>query len=97
MGVREQASYGVGTVPLGVGDVVLFFTDGLFEVVGADQEPFGEEQLRRAVVDRIDFPAGRMCDDLVSEVIRYSGGRGFADDVCLVGMEFLGAGSDLAG
>ncbi|MFO0877040.1 MAG: fused response regulator/phosphatase [Gemmataceae bacterium] len=97
MGVSEQASYGVGTVPLGVGDVVLFFTDGLFEVVGADQEPFGEEQLRRAVVDRIDFPAGRMCDDLLSEVIRYSGGRGFADDVCLVGMEFLGAGSDLAG
>jgi sigma-B regulation protein RsbU (phosphoserine phosphatase) len=90
LGVRDQASYPVAQTQLGNGDVLLLFTDGLFEVVGADLEPFGEDQLREAVARRLHLPAGKMFDEVLGEVIRYSAGRGFADDVCLVGMEVRG-------
>lgn len=90
LGVRDQPGYAVSEVSLGRSDMVLMFTDGLFEVVGADHEPFGEEQLRQAVAARLHLPTGPLLDDLLTEVIRYSAGRGFADDVCLVGMELRG-------
>jgi sigma-B regulation protein RsbU (phosphoserine phosphatase) len=90
LGVRDEAAYPVAEASLGRADMLLMFTDGLFEVVGADQEPFGEEQLRKAVQCRIDLPAGQLFDDLLTEVLRYSAGRGFADDVCLVGVELIG-------
>jgi phosphoserine phosphatase RsbU/P len=96
LGVRDQAAYAVAETTLARGDVLMLFTDGLFEVVGADSEPFGEEQLRLAVLRRLDLPAGRMFDDVLGEVIRYSAGRGFADDVCLVGMEVRGIGGEQA-
>jgi phosphoserine phosphatase RsbU/P len=91
LGVRDQASYPVATTSLARGDMLMLFTDGLFEVVGADHEPFGEEQLRLAVGRRLHLAAGPLFDDLLSEVLRYSAGRGFADDVCLVGVELSGA------
>lgn len=97
LGVRDQASYAVASTTLTRGDVLLMFTDGLYEVVGADQEPFGEEQLRQAILRRLHLPPGRMFDEVLTEVIRYSGGRGFADDVCLVGMEVVSTGDDRAG
>ncbi|MFO0846637.1 MAG: SpoIIE family protein phosphatase [Gemmataceae bacterium] len=90
LGVRDQPVYPVAGTDLARSDMVLLFTDGLFEVVGADHEPFGEEQLRQAVASRTHLSAGPLFDDLLTEVLRYSAGRGFADDVCLVGVELVG-------
>lgn len=91
LGVRDQAGYPVAETSLARADMLMLFTDGLFEVVGADHEPFGEEQLRLAVQRRLNLPPGALFDDLLTEVIRYSAGRGFADDVCLVAVELIGA------
>jgi sigma-B regulation protein RsbU (phosphoserine phosphatase) len=91
LGVRDQASYAVSTASLAQGDLVVLFTDGLFEAIGPDQEPYGEERLRLAVERRLHLPTSRMFDELLAEVQQYTAGHGFADDVCLVGME-LAAG-----
>jgi sigma-B regulation protein RsbU (phosphoserine phosphatase) len=87
LGVRDQAEYVVGQTTLSVGDLIVLFTDGVFEVTGADQQPYGEERLLEAVRQRIGLPAGRLFDELLSEVQRFAGDKGFADDVCLLGME----------
>ncbi len=87
LGVRDQASYSVSRTSLAPGDLLVLFTDGLFEAAGPDQEPYGEERLRRAVERRLQLPTGRLFDELLAEVQDYTQGRGFADDVCLVGME----------
>src|SRR5262245_28172866 len=97
LGVRDHASYAVGSTTLAKGDVLLLFTDGLYEVVGADEEPFGEELLREAALKRLELSAGRLCDEILSEILRFSEGNGFADDVCLVGMEVVSTGNDCAG
>jgi sigma-B regulation protein RsbU (phosphoserine phosphatase) len=87
LGVREQASYAVSTATLKRGDLVVLFTDGLFEAPGPDQEHYGEERLRQAVERRRNLPTGRLFDEVLAEVQAFTAGRGFADDVCLVGME----------
>jgi hypothetical protein len=35
----------------------------------------------------MNLPLAKMFDDLLAEVLEFSGGAGFADDVCLLGME----------
>jgi sigma-B regulation protein RsbU (phosphoserine phosphatase) len=87
LGVRQQAEYAVGQAALDVDDLVVLFTDGLFEVTGAEHQPYGEERLLEAVRQRIGMPAGRLFDELLVDVQRFAGDKGFADDVCLLGME----------
>jgi serine phosphatase RsbU (regulator of sigma subunit) len=70
-----------------VDDLIVLLTDGVFEVTGADQQPYGEERLLEAVRQRIGLPAGRLFDELLGEVQRFGEDKGFADDVCLLGME----------
>jgi sigma-B regulation protein RsbU (phosphoserine phosphatase) len=87
LGVRDQASYSVSSVSLVRGDLLVLFTDGVYEATAPDQEPYGEERLRLAVERRLRLPTGRIFDEVLAEVQQYTAGRGFADDVCLVGME----------
>jgi sigma-B regulation protein RsbU (phosphoserine phosphatase) len=94
LGVRDQATYTSAAVALAQGDLLILFTDGVFEATGADQEPFGEQRLEAAVRSRMTLPAGRMFDELLAEVQQFSGGRGFADDVCVVGLEVRAMGRE---
>jgi sigma-B regulation protein RsbU (phosphoserine phosphatase) len=87
LGVREQAVYSMAQVNVAAGDLVVLFTDGVYEGVGPNQEPYGEERLLEAVRKRIELPPGRMFDELLGEVLQYTGSKGFADDVCLLGVE----------
>jgi sigma-B regulation protein RsbU (phosphoserine phosphatase) len=89
LGVRAQAAYTTASTFLNRGDLLVLFTDGVFDVTGIDQEPFGEGRLEEAVRRRLNLPAGRLFDELLTEIHQFSGGRGFADDVCLVGMEVI--------
>ena len=50
------------------GDVVLFFTDGLFEAVNEANMEFGEERLAVALARSCeDQPLQRLLDEVVSE------------------------------
>jgi sigma-B regulation protein RsbU (phosphoserine phosphatase) len=93
LGVRDQASYAVGRGQLAAADLLVLFTDGLFEVTGPDQEPFGEARLLEAVRRRLALPAGKLFDEVLAEVQQYAQGKGFADDVCLLGMEVRSLGA----
>ncbi len=68
-------------------DLVVLFTDGIYEVEGAGEEPFGQERLLDAVRRRICLPPAQLFGELLSEVQRYSLTGSFEDDVCLFGLE----------
>ena len=87
LGVFEDWEYATGKGSLAARDVVLLFTDGLFEVEGANDEHFGPDRLLEAVTRRVHIPAGRLLDDLLQEILQYSVRQQFSDDVCLVGVE----------
>jgi serine phosphatase RsbU (regulator of sigma subunit) len=87
LGLMEGARYQTGRSTLARRDLVMMFTDGLFEVDGADEKLFGEERLLGAVRRRIHLPAEQLFEELLEEVREYSLTSQFEDDICLLGME----------
>ncbi len=78
--------------PIAANDLVLLFTDGLFEVDSRDHHEYGQDRLLAAVRQRVRTPTERLMDQLLEEVQRFSGTRDFEDDVCLVGVEIARTG-----
>ena len=86
LGVLEEFVYPTCSRPLAVQDVIVLFTDGLYEVEGID-EAYDEERLVAAVRQRINLPTPDLFTELLDEIRQFSANGEFEDDVCLVGME----------
>jgi phosphoserine phosphatase RsbU/P len=90
LGLFPDALYPTAEFPLAAEDVVLLFTDGLFEVVDAGgEEDYGQERLLAATRQRIHLPLLGLCDELIAGVRAFSGATEFEDDICLLGMEMM--------
>ena len=87
LGLFEEPLYVSGQRNLDPGDVLLFFTDGLFEAVNEADVEFGEVRLAAALAQRRNHPVQRLLDGVVTEVERFTGAREFGDDVCVLAME----------
>jgi sigma-B regulation protein RsbU (phosphoserine phosphatase) len=93
LGVFEDSTYRTARQPLAARDVVVLFTDGLFEASGRTDEQYGQERLLVAVRQRMDLPPPALFDSLLADIQAFVGGsRGFVDDVCLVGVEAVRVG-----
>jgi len=90
LGLFEDAVYSNCRCELSPNDTVLLFTDGLFEVEGLNGEFYDYRRLVEAVNSRRELPAFQLCHEVIEEVQRFSAGRYFSDDVCLVAMECHG-------
>jgi sigma-B regulation protein RsbU (phosphoserine phosphatase) len=87
LGIFDDAEYHSSSCELWAGDILLLFSDGLFEVEGADGQYYDQPRLRRAVSQRAGLRADELCKQLVAEVQQFAATKGFADDVCLIAME----------
>lgn len=87
LGLFENAAYATGESTIIPGDLVMLFTDGLYEVEGLDQKLYTNEMLKDAVTRRAPLPASELFDELLAEIKTFALGQDFVDDVCLVGME----------
>ncbi len=86
LGVFSDAAYETASCRLAAGDLLLLFTDGLFEVKGTAGE-YGEERLLAAVQNCQNLPAGALFDEVLAEIRDFSARGEFEDDVCLLGVE----------
>ena len=68
----------------------MLFTDGLYEVQGANEELYSQQRLMVDVQHLLGQPAGNLFDNLLATIRTFSNDREFEDDVCLVGLEFTG-------
>jgi sigma-B regulation protein RsbU (phosphoserine phosphatase) len=89
LGLFEDAVYPTSQCRLSANDLVMLFTDGLYEVEGPGQQLYTHEMLLDAVRRRAKLPADELFDGLLAEIREFALGQDFADDVCLVGMEML--------
>jgi len=87
LGLFENAAYTTGESTIMPGDMIMLFTDGLYEVEGLDQKLYTNEMLKDAVTRRVQLPASELFDELLAEIKTFALGQDFVDDVCLVGME----------
>ncbi len=87
LGLFEGAVYPATQHPLNTGDLIMLFTDGLYDIEGPHQDRISPDWLLAEVRQRANCSAAELFDGLLSHIQALSGGAGFADDVCLVGME----------
>jgi sigma-B regulation protein RsbU (phosphoserine phosphatase) len=92
LGLFDDAVYANSHCELSPQDTLLLFTDGLFEVEGPGGDIYDYRRLLEAVNRRRELPAFQLCQEVIEEVERFSEGRHFSDDVCLVAMEVNLAG-----
>jgi phosphoserine phosphatase RsbU/P len=88
LGIFADAEYQDFSCELREGDTVLLFTDGLFEISGNNSQFFDQEGLLKCVRERIDLKGEELCRQLVEKVQQFADGEEFADDVCLIALEF---------
>ena len=84
LGCLEEFSYKEASYPLGPGDILLIFSDGISESTNADDEEFGEERIARILAANREAPAASIIDAIVREVREFSGDTTQRDDMTLL-------------
>lgn len=87
---EDPPPYQTSETTIAPGDFLMLFTDGLYEVQGANEELYSQQRLLVDVKHLLGQPAGALFDNLLETIRTFSTDREFEDDVCLVGMEFHG-------
>ena len=94
LGLIEDAVYQTSSTVLSPKDLVMLFTDGLYEVQGANSEFYTQALLTQAVQQHAQETASEIFDQLMHDIRGFSHDHEFTDDVCLVGMEVVKGGQD---
>ncbi len=88
LGVLTEARYEEGRLPLGPGDRLALFTDGVAEAAGTDGEELGEARLLARLGEWRDRPAAA-ASAAVLELARAFAGGSLADDATAVVVDTL--------
>jgi phosphoserine phosphatase RsbU/P len=92
LGLFDGATYKTSEVTLSPSDLVMLFTDGLYEVQATNQELYSQGMLIEEVQSRIQLSATTLFDQIITRVQQFSSDGKFGDDVCLVGLEICRIG-----
>jgi serine phosphatase RsbU (regulator of sigma subunit) len=92
LGIFERAAYQNSHCEASENDLIVLFTDGLFEVEVAEDEYYGAERLLAAVGKRMQLPAAQLFGEVVAEIQRCCVSGRFTDDMCLLGVELRRTG-----
>ena len=87
LGLFPHAAFATTRTALEPGDLIMLYTDGLFEVEDTDGELYTQEDLLQAVDKRRDLPTTELFQAVLAEVQAFSHRSDFDDDVCIVGIE----------
>ena len=68
LGLFEEAAYQTSEVKLVPRDMVMLFTDGLYEVQGRNDELYSQAMLVAGVQRRVQLPAPQLFDELLVEI-----------------------------
>jgi sigma-B regulation protein RsbU (phosphoserine phosphatase) len=90
LGLFEDPPYQTTENTLKPGDLLMLFTDGLYEVQGQNEELYSQERLVLDMKSLLHHPSGVLFDELLGLVRSFAHNGEFDDDVCLVGMDYLG-------
>jgi sigma-B regulation protein RsbU (phosphoserine phosphatase) len=87
LGVFEDSSYRAQSIKVAQRDLVVLYTDGLYEVEGVHGDFFDRERLLKTLGSHMQNPTEVLFEHTLHEVRGFSASGAFIDDVCLVGVE----------
>jgi len=88
LGLVENIRYTSDPFRIDANDLILLYTDGLFEVHDGDWEQYGEDRLLAAAQAQIALSSDRLFDKLLNEIEQFSATDKFPDDVCMVALDY---------
>ncbi|RNC68055.1 MAG: hypothetical protein ED859_11530 [Desulfuromonadales bacterium] len=87
LGVIADFAYGTTVSPLASNDLILLYTDGVFEVFSPEGEEFGQDRLRAALYELRELAIPDLFDGIMARLSHFSGTAVFPDDICMIGIE----------
>ena len=84
VGAFPHAEYSATSVALESGDILVAYTDGVTEPENPQGEEYGEERLRRAVSHRADQALQSVIEDVMDDVVRWTGDSTLQDDMTML-------------
>jgi serine phosphatase RsbU (regulator of sigma subunit) len=87
LGIFSQAEYSNQSRGIEAGDVLLLFTDGLFEIENSRGELLNETGLRREIAGFARLSPEALIPATVEAAEKFAAGRPFPDDLCVVAVE----------
>ncbi len=71
-------------IPLGTGDVILFYTDGITEAMNTASDLFGEARLSRIIEEHSHLDSGELRERILREVEAFVGTADQHDDMTMI-------------
>jgi phosphoserine phosphatase RsbU/P len=90
LGMFSNGSYSARAVELGPGDSIFLYTDGLSEARCRSDEEYGEDRMRRALLQCLGLPARNVIDATVRDWKAFLSGTAATDDVTLMVVRHTG-------
>lgn len=84
VGIFKGAEFAPARLRLQSGDVFVLYTDGITEMLNADEEEFGEERLQTLIQQHNALPAQALAERILEAVNAFAGGQELSDDATLV-------------
>ncbi|MBI4788720.1 MAG: SpoIIE family protein phosphatase [Chloroflexi bacterium] len=83
-GIIEDLNYEESFVRMDVGDLLVLYTDGVTDATDEQEQPFGEERLRRVLLDHRGASAADVTAGLQSALRDFIGATAQFDDITVV-------------
>lgn len=86
----EEFQYETVERSLDPGDLMLLYTDGTYETCNSDNEQYGVAQMKEILSSNSDRPVRQILEQILGDMKSFSGTATFEDDVCMVGLKWMG-------
>jgi serine phosphatase RsbU (regulator of sigma subunit) len=84
VGMLENAPFSAASVQLEPGSVLVVFSDGITEAIGSDESFYGDERLKRVLVDGHALPADAIAARVLEDLKAFTSGAPQSDDILLL-------------
>jgi sigma-B regulation protein RsbU (phosphoserine phosphatase) len=90
LGVQEGREYGQSEIDLGLGDVLLIFTDGVTEAMDKDENLYSDTRLLQKVQGISEINASEVLQTVRDSVDEFALGAEQADDITMITLQYNG-------
>lgn len=94
VGLFESAMYEQETVQLEPGDAVVIWSDGVAEALNVEGEEFGDARVQAAMEQQGAAGADQLVERITASVKTFAQGNPQTDDITVMVIRYLGAGSE---
>jgi sigma-B regulation protein RsbU (phosphoserine phosphatase) len=84
LGIRSQVNFEQMHIALQPGDLLVFYTDGIVDMMNGAAEPFGFGRLEQAIKKHANAPLSELSPRLISDAEAYTGMKDHLDDLTLM-------------